>query len=195
MAFTLSLRELLDIVIMTLVAGFIFMDAFRKPVATDPLVQLQDTWIKRFFYAAGVVAPPIILHELGHKLIAVSYGLTATFKAAYGWLLAGVLIKLINFPFFVMVPAYVSVIGIATPLEHALISLAGPGVNAVLWLVSLILLKTMKMSAGWTRFWSTQSSSMGSCSSSTCFPFLDLMDSKCTRDFLHRSSTRVIKIK
>ena len=61
---------------------------------------------------------------------------SATFHAAYLFLLIGVVLKLIKSRFLFFVPAYVSFSVLATPLQHSMIAFAGPAVNAVLWLGS-----------------------------------------------------------
>ncbi|MBR9693181.1 hypothetical protein GOV07_04620, partial [Candidatus Woesearchaeota archaeon] len=74
MAF-LSLNEIFDIVLMSLVVGWIFKDILRTRVRwSNPdellknvtpgfkLERLSDYW-----YAVLLVAPSIILHEFGHK--------------------------------------------------------------------------------------------------------------------------------
>jgi Zn-dependent protease len=144
MPFSITFAELFDVVIMTFALGFIFKDAFLPRTANyDPL----EYYKKRRFGLAGmklamaVTAPAIILHELGHKLVAVMFGLQATFNAAYTWLGIGVVLKLLGFPFVFFVPAYVAIIGRTTPLQDAFISLAGPGVNFILWLVAWQMLK------------------------------------------------------
>ena len=138
-----TLWEIFDAVIMTLAVGFIFSDTFRKPVTEeyDPLTYYKSKlYLGDFKFAALVTAPGIILHELGHKFIALSFGMSATFKAAYTFLGLGLALKILNFPIF-FVPAYVSIIGNGTPLQSALIAFGGPAVNLILWLVSLFLVK------------------------------------------------------
>lgn len=95
-----------------------------------------------FIFAMVIAAPAVILHEFGHKLIAMSMGFTAEFNAAYFWLGLGVLLKLLNFGFIFFVPAYVSIGGGAiTPIQYSAIAFAGPAVNLVLFLVPFLLLK------------------------------------------------------
>jgi Zn-dependent protease len=102
-----------------------------------------------------VTVPALLLHELGHKTMASSFGLSATFHAAYFWLLAVIVLKLIKFPIIIFVPAYVSISGIANVTQTALISIAGPAVNLVLFAVALIILKTNKrLKNRTTHFWS-----------------------------------------
>ncbi|MBN1377255.1 M50 family metallopeptidase [Candidatus Woesearchaeota archaeon] len=141
-----SLMEILDIIIMTGVVGFIFKDLFRAPSSFTPegiismSLRKSGTW-NDFWFSALLVAPAIILHELGHKLTAMAFGLTATFHAAYLFLGLGVLLKLVNFGFIFFVPAYVSIMGETAPLNYSLIAFMGPFVNLILWLGSLLLLK------------------------------------------------------
>ncbi len=132
MLFTLS--ELLDIVIMTFIIGYIFKDII--PVRGHPheitINYLQQMEYARFKFAVIAVAPAIILHELGHKFAALAFGIVATFHAAYGFLLFGLVMKLLNFPFIFFVPAYVSH-GPATAFASIVIAFAGPLINGVLW--------------------------------------------------------------
>ena len=135
--------EIFDAVIMTLIVGFIFSDTFRKPVTEeyDPLKYYKPKlYLGDFKFAALVTAPGIILHELGHKFVAIAFGMSATFNASYTFLGLGLALKILNFPVF-FVPAYVSIIGTGTPLQSALIAFAGPAVNLILWLGSSLLVK------------------------------------------------------
>jgi len=129
-----TLRELLDFVLMALIVGYIFSDLFRKDFR-----RTFDT--KAIIFAAGITAPAIILHELAHKLIAVSFGLNATFHAAYGWLMVGLILKALNTGFIFFVPAYVSITGLSTPLTQAKVAVAGPLTNLALFLISWAVLK------------------------------------------------------
>lgn len=156
----LSVNEIIDIVIMTVFVGFIFSDVFSKVRSN---VEIPDTefgtsqgylskisnfgkkwsW-DNFKYAIIVTAPAIVLHEFGHKFVAMAFGLKAVFNAAYGWLGVGLVLKLVGFPFVFFVPAYVSIIGSTTPLNFSLIAFAGPAVNLILWLGSWAILKNLK---------------------------------------------------
>jgi len=148
----LGLIEIFDIIIMTLVVGFIFKDLFpRRPKVEviTPEYYLRKrrkgfNW-NDFWFAAAIVAPSIILHEFGHKFSAIYYGLSATFHAAYTWLVIGVVLKLISPGFIFFVPAYVSYPNIATPLQSTLIAFAGPAVNLVLWIVPWLITKKAKL--------------------------------------------------
>ncbi len=139
-----TLFEIIDMLLMTSIVGYIFSDMFRKPVHHDydPLtnVGFRGNWNDMLF-AMLITAPGILLHELGHKFVALGFGFEATFQAAYMFLILGFFLKLINFPFIFFVPAYVSILGAATPLESSLMAFAGPFVNLVLWLAPLLLVK------------------------------------------------------
>jgi len=98
-----------------------------------------------------VTAPAIILHEFGHKFVAIAFGATAVFKAAYTFLILGIVMKFLNFGFLFFVPAYVtySTVGI-TYFQSALIAFAGPFVNLVLWLGAKLILKKSNLK-GWKK--------------------------------------------
>ncbi len=143
MAF-IYLSELVDIIIMSLALGFIFQGWIKKPQKRhyDPLLMHTSRFNREdFLYAISIVAPAIILHELGHKFVAIGFGAHATFHAAYTWLGLGILLKLMNFNFLFFVPAFVSISGNINNLQSALIAFAGPFVNLVLWLLSEYFLK------------------------------------------------------
>ncbi len=139
-----ALGEIFDMIVMTLVVGYIFSGLFKKPVEEDydPLKQLKQGFFSDDFkFAVIIAAPAIILHELGHKFVALSFGLEAVFQAAWFFLFLALLMKLMNFGFIFIVPAYVSILGRATPLESSLIAFAGPLVNLTLWLGAALALK------------------------------------------------------
>jgi Zn-dependent protease len=157
----ITIQEIFDIILMTFVVGFVFMTSF-KPIkkATEDVL---DRYMKKtsffdwqaFWFAAMVTAPAIILHELGHKITALSFGLTAVFNAAYIWLAIAVVLRLIGSPFIFFVPAYISISGHPTTLQTILIAFAGPGVNLLLFLIAFIVLKTKKdLGVRAVQFWS-----------------------------------------
>lgn len=151
--------EIFDIIIITLAVGFIFKDIFKphkKVEVITPEYYLKQqkrgfNW-QNFWYAAAIVAPSIVLHEFGHKFVALANGMTATFHAAYTWLGIGVVLKLISAGFIFFVPAYVQIIGVGTPIQFAGIAFAGPAVNLVLWLGGLVVLKKVKLKTSVHRF-------------------------------------------
>jgi len=139
--------EVVDAFIIVLVIGYIFKDylsldnfSYGGLFRTNFYYTSYSGW-QDLLFAAKIVAPAIILHELGHKLIALIFGLDATFHAAYIWLFIGLLLKLMNFGFIFFVPAYVSILGNPTPIESFFISLAGPFTNLLIFLFSSFMLK------------------------------------------------------
>jgi Zn-dependent protease len=159
----LNLFEILDIILMTVILGFLFMSAL-KPMrkASEDVLERYLKKSSRFdwhalWFAALVTAPAIILHEFGHKITALSFGLNATFHAACstanlipgsppffdfycGLTLLSIVLKLVNFGFIFFIPAFVSIGGNATVLQHTLIAFAGPFVNLLLFTFSWMML-------------------------------------------------------
>lgn len=133
----LSLRELLDIVLMTAIVGYIFMGIFSRINPSEQRFKTGFDW-QSFKFACLVTGPAIILHELGHKFAALAFGLEATFHAAYTWLGIGVVLRVLQTGFIFFVPAYVS-IGCAAqdciiaPLNMSAIAAAGPFVNLAIF--------------------------------------------------------------
>ena len=137
----LFIFELIDIIIMSLAIGYIFSNAFSKPISTDnydPLKNYKSStnnWqnIKR---AALIAGPAIALHELSHKFVAILFGAKAVLYAPYGMYFLVIILKLLGFPFLFLVGAFVS----HTPLpafQSSLVSVAGPMANLLLWYLSL----------------------------------------------------------
>jgi len=136
--------EIFDIVIMTVIVGYIFSGVFKKPVAHDydPLKHFKPGFnFDDMKFAILVTAPAIIIHELGHKFVALGFGMSATFQAAYTFLVLGLALKLLSFPFIFFVPAFVSITGTGTALQFSLIAFAGPGINLILWLGTKLIIK------------------------------------------------------
>ena len=133
-----TLKEMFDVLIMTLAVGYIFMDLFRKqPIGFDK---------NAFLFACLVTAPALIVHELAHKFLALGFGLEATFHAAYFWLALGIVLKMLRFGFIFFVPAYVSISnGAIAPLSSALIAFAGPALNLALFIIAWALLKQKRL--------------------------------------------------
>lgn len=117
----LSGRELVDILITAVAASFIFSGMLQP-------VRKYETFAQKLLLAGAVVVPAIVLHEFGHKFVALGLGYDATFHAAYTWLALGVVLKLLSFPFIFVVPAYVATVG-ASGMDRVLIAAAGPLVN------------------------------------------------------------------
>jgi len=145
-----TLMELFDAAVMTLAVGFIFMNILNRFTQND--YPQRFDW-KVFWFACLITAPAILLHELAHKFVAMAFGMSATFNAAYMWLGIGVLLVLMRSPFLFFVPAYVAISGNGTSLGYAISSLAGPAMNFILWMVSLAVLKTSHIKKKNMAFW------------------------------------------
>lgn len=136
----ITLNEIIDIIIMTLALGFIFSGLFQRR-----RFMRRGFDFEGFKFATMVTAPAVVFHELGHKFIALIFGINAVFHAAYFWLLMGVMLKLANFPFIFFIPGYVSYpVGAGTHLQNALIALAGPLTNLIIFIIASLLLKKAK---------------------------------------------------
>lgn len=165
-----TFHEIFDALVMSFIVGLIFSDFFAKFNATgrkkgrtfirsrgkneieyDPiehhsrkqlhLGSLSVDWDDMKF-AIVIIAPAIILHELGHKFVAIGFGVQATFHISYMFLGIALLLKLFNSPFIFLVPAFVSYPASAlTPLQSSAVAFAGPAVNLILFIGSALLLK------------------------------------------------------
>ncbi len=137
--------EIINLVILIIVIGYIFSGFVRKPK------RLYDLYIRSRFnledikFASLIAAPAVVLHELAHKFIAIGFGLDASFNLFPFGLLLGILLRFINSPFLIVAPGYVLISQGANELQNILISFAGPFINLILWLVSLFILKTRKL--------------------------------------------------
>jgi Zn-dependent protease len=140
----LFIFELIDMVIMSLAIGYIFSDLLRKPAPEnyDPLVHYKKrsfAW-ENIKFAALAAGPAVVLHELAHKFVAMSFGAQAVLYAPYGFYLLVVILKAIGFPLLFFVGGFVA----HTPLPYlpsALVALAGPLTNFIIWLAITIALK------------------------------------------------------
>lgn len=146
--------EIVDMVFMSIAAGIIFLDIFKPPSSGDPILdfQQQSSFMNRFLYSVLLTAPAILLHEFGHKFVAMYFGLSATFNAAYLWLGIGIVLRLINSPIIFFVPAYISV-GAATAPQLALVALAGPVVNLVIGAIAFVIYRFLDLSEPARKIW------------------------------------------
>lgn len=126
---------------------------YKQQSFIDKIISFFD---RDFWFSILIIAPAIIFHELAHKIVAQSFGMSSTFYAAYNFLVFALVMKLV-FPYFVFfVPGYVSsncveaskyCIPVAgsefapSPIARAGISIAGPLSNLIIWIIAVILLK------------------------------------------------------
>ena len=153
-----TLFEIIDLIIIVFALGFIFSGFFKAPPREDYMKDPVAYYMKRksrwfnwddFKFATIVVAPAIVLHELGHKFAAMGFGALAEFHAAYLFLGLGILLRLLNFGFIFFVPAYVAWSGAVAPYQASLIAFAGPAVNLALWLGAAAWLRYGKVKSRW----------------------------------------------
>ncbi|MBS3163201.1 M50 family metallopeptidase [Candidatus Woesearchaeota archaeon] len=137
----ISWLELIYLVITTAVIAYIFMDMIH--INRIQFLKPRFDW-NAFKFAALVAAPGVILHELGHKFIAMFLGYTASFHIWPFGLFLGVFLKLIGSPFLIIAPGYVSITSVQNGLQNAIISFAGPFINLVLWLGSWLILNNAR---------------------------------------------------
>lgn len=138
----LNLSEIVSLVIISVLLGYIFSGFIQRP-------RKEFEFRKRFDwedikFAMIIAAPAVVLHEFGHKFVAIFFGLDATFHIFWFGLLIGVIIKLFSFPLLILAPAYVAIPAGATSLQSVMIAFAGPAVNLLLFGVSWLMLKYRK---------------------------------------------------
>ena len=118
MAF-ITIAEIFDILVMTFAIGYIFSGIVkRRPhEGYDPIKFFSKSagW-ENIKQAVIIAAPAVVLHELAHKIVAMSYGVTAIIRAPYLMYAIVVALKALGFPFIFFVGGYVSH-GILPPLQ------------------------------------------------------------------------------
>jgi len=80
-----------------------------------------------------------ILHELGHKIVAQYYGFVSEFRADFTMVLFILGLSLF-LPFIFLSPGAVMVLGNPTIRQNGIISVAGPVVNLIIAILSIILM-------------------------------------------------------
>ncbi|MFP4656397.1 MAG: M50 family metallopeptidase [Candidatus Woesearchaeota archaeon] len=167
-----TLKEIIDAIIMSFVIGLIFSDYFarynkkearkttiamkgRNDISYDPIKEhsgknrvhagpLSFNW-DDLKLAMICIAPAIILHELGHKFMAIGFGSVATFHISYMFLGIALFLKMVRSPFIFLVPAFVAFdpSGI-TAFQRAGIAIAGPAVNFTIFFICHMLLNSKR---------------------------------------------------
>jgi Zn-dependent protease len=139
----ITIDEIIAIVIMTFAIGYIF-STFIKRAPTegyDPLTYYNKSpfW-EDLKFGAMVAAPAVVFHELAHKFVAMSFGATAVLHAPYSLYAIVIVMRMLNFPLLFFIGGYVT----HTPLPYlqsALVSVAGPLTNLIIWGLCLFLIK------------------------------------------------------
>ncbi len=99
----------------------------------DPFRLLEQGLVSGLVVSLLTAGVGFLLHELGHKVVAVHYGQVAEFRADYSMLLLALLSAFLGFIF--AAPGAVHHRGMLTNRQHGLIALAGPAVNVALALL------------------------------------------------------------
>jgi Zn-dependent protease len=143
----ITFSEIIDMIAMSFFIGYIFKDLFhRVPKAShyyayDPLKYHKGT---RFWddlkHSVMIAAPALVLHEFAHKFVALGFGAEATLHAPYFLYAIVLILKLIKFPLLFIVGGYV-VHTPLPPLESAMVSVAGPLMNLLLYILCLLAVK------------------------------------------------------
>lgn len=137
----ITISEIIAVLAMTFGIGYIFSGYFKRSPDEDPLSYYtkNSVWEDTKF-ASMIAAPPLVFHELAHKLVAMGFGAEAVLNAPYMMYAIVVLLKTIGFPLLFFVGGYVS----HTPLPafpSALVSIAGIATNFLIWGICVFLVK------------------------------------------------------
>ena len=151
----ITIKEIIELGVVSLVVGYIFSGMINTRIKTayDYLHPKKFDW-EDFKFSVLVAAPAVVLHELGHKFVAMSFGLVATFQPWIFGLGLGVILKFFGSPFIIFAPGYVLIGGLSNNLVGALIAFSGPAVNLILWLTSSYVIKKKRsLSTKEAAFW------------------------------------------
>jgi Zn-dependent protease len=135
---TFSRRELRDLLLAWValsVAFGIFFFGGGNLLLTAITEGALGPLILLFALSAVTAGVGFLLHELGHKVVAVRFGQQAEFRADYGMLFLALASALAGFLFAAPGAVYHS--GRITKRQHGLVALAGPVVNLGLALLFL----------------------------------------------------------
>ena len=141
----ISLLEILYLIILTFIIGYIFSGFIKRPITEHDVVYEHGFNWEDFKLAVIVAAPAVILHELGHKFSAILFGLNAVLHIFWEGLGLAIFLKLINSPFLIIAPAYVSISGAATAFQAFITAFSGPLVNLILFLIAWFATERMRL--------------------------------------------------
>ena len=166
-----SIIEVIDVIIMSAFIGFIFhkyfarFNVFRRHDHEAFYHKPRFNW-SDFMFSIYLIAPAIVLHELGHKFVAISAGYQAIFHSPISiqhflnpfllfsdffalLMVIALVTTYLGGTFLFFVPAYVSITapigGAVVPIIGSIIAFAGPALNLVLWLGVGYLVKSGKV--------------------------------------------------
>jgi Zn-dependent protease len=139
----ITVREIIDIVLMTLAIGYIFSTFIKRQPSEDydPLTYYKkNQFLEDIKFGAMIAAPAVVLHELAHKFVAMGFGATATLHAPLGWYAVIIVLRLLNFPLLFFVGGYVTHSGLPS-LQSSFVSIAGPLTNLILYGLFILVIK------------------------------------------------------
>ena len=121
-----SARELIDLAVAWVVLGVAFAVLLAGGRSGVPEL-LGPGGVEMLVLSLITAGVGFLLHELGHKVVAIRFGQVAEFRADYGMLFVALMSALVGFLF--AAPGAVHHRGRLTERQHGLIALAGPVVN------------------------------------------------------------------
>jgi len=132
----ISFDEIIKLIILTVALGYIFSGFIKRPRSIDDYFKSSPAW-EDMKYAAMIVAPAVIFHELAHKAVGLYFGFDSILGISTFGLGIGVLLRFIRSPIIFFVPAFVMSASAAYfPAKFALLALAGPAANFILYWLS-----------------------------------------------------------
>lgn len=137
-----TIGELFNLVVLTLAVGYVLSSYVHRPkIAYDytSYTRYGIDW-EDIKFAMIVAAPAVLIHEMGHKFMAIAFGIPAYFEVWWTGIAIAVILRAVGSPFLILAPGYV-VISQANDIQNLLISAAGPLMNLILWLGSDLILK------------------------------------------------------
>ena len=134
-------EELLEIGVSVLAICLALTLAIGGNTIQARIFQSPDEFTSHFILFLLTVAPAFVLHEMGHKFMALRLGHYARFKAWIGGLVFMFILGIFTgFIFAAPGAVYIMMTRRGSKRENGLISIAGPSVNITLGFIGLILL-------------------------------------------------------
>ncbi len=132
----ITFQEIINLIILTAALGYIFSGFIRRPRNVDDYFKSSPEW-EDMKYAAMIVAPAVILHELAHKAVGLYFGFDSILGISAFGLGLGVILRFVRSPIIFFVPAFVMSTSAAHfPAKFAILALAGPAANFILYWLS-----------------------------------------------------------
>lgn len=131
----ITVQEIIDLIILTAALGYIFSGFIQRPRDIMDYLRRSPA-LDDIKYAAMIVAPAVIFHELAHKAVGIYFGFDSVLHISVFGLAIGVILRFIRSPIIFFIPAFVtSTAAHNFPEQFAFLALAGPAANfALYWL-------------------------------------------------------------